>query len=684
MKSHWTLLTSSAGDRLAFLIQRAAIVAMALLIPLAVFPTGASIPEHAKVAAMGVFLSLIAAAALWTPQPVLQRLDRWTVALLASWLVLLSVSTLMAVSWDRAVFGVHYRYNGLLLNAGYGLMALMAARVALVDRRLLELFAWAAAGAACLAGLIGAAQYFGAQNDWLLLRGVRERPRGTFSNSSLFGAYMTYSLPFVAALAMRSREKWAFAGYMTIFVIAAFGWRAAASRGCWLAGGAALLATAIVCIVYTREGATRQCRLIRAHIMAVALLAIFILFPPERYIAPLGNWIGDRPLTEDLRVFLNIDAVERLRSAMDSEDLTRRTRIDLWMTALAVWRDYPWFGSGPDTFSFFYQQNRPVADVRAYGPDAVAHDAHNLLLHNLAVWGALPTLAWLGLLARVLWVFVRRCARETTEWREIASVSVIVFVAAHAMQLLVVGSLSLHTSLWLLLGAMIGLGATRTIETPVSEHGVRVTRERGSLAPRVAALIVICLGPALAIVPLRADSIFTQGTRHASEERMDEAIAAYERAARLLPFREEFSERLCAAWLAVGVERRDGAMILRAEQEAQRLVERFPLQSRFYALRGRIAMLNADRFGDMRHVENALIDFRQAAQLHPVQPVYRGLVGQAAARLGHSDEARAAFERAIELSHGDETDFYREWLNQLDKREDSGAMIPLELDRVER
>ena len=75
----------------------------------------------------------------------------------------------------------------------------------------------------------------------------------------------------------------------------------------------------------------------------------------------------------------------------------REARFSLWVSAWTMFLDHPWFGYGPHTFVFHYQQYLPVGSGLAI-ESKVTPWAHSLYFELLAEQGIFVTLSFLGLM----------------------------------------------------------------------------------------------------------------------------------------------------------------------------------------------------------------------------------------------------------------------------------------------
>ncbi len=653
-----SLCTNTSFEQQLLLFLRLGILSVCVLIPFIYFPQARSIPEHAKVSALGVLLSVLCATFLFNNREKIAGLDRVTVYLFFLFLFFLSLSTLFSVNWTRSLFGVHYRYNGMLLLFAYALIAWIASFVTRLDKKFPEYVLYTIAGTSVLLSVIGFLQYCGIGGEIIGKTVLRVRPHGTLSFVNLYAGFMSFSIPLILAIGLRTKRWWLIGLISLGLLIAVFGIRAASSRGAWLGclAGAVLVASWL--LLNAKDSLERKYRGVLLHWFLIVALIPIVFFPPEQYFSPVRAAVEEKTVSADLKNFLNLSTADRLTSSLDEQDTTRQTRMYLWKSAVRIWLDYPFFGAGPDTFSYFYQQYRPVEDVRVYGEDAVAHDAHNLLLHNLAMWGTLPTLAWIALLCRVLYVLAKRVWKEKRTECEIIVVLAIVFVVDHGSQLLNVNSISLHTLSWLVLGLLIGWKA--------------VPPQLGSINSKlfyyfrfVTVILLIFVAPLFMIIPLYAESLFVSANKAIAENEEVQGIHYYQQAISLFPFREEYWERLCLTLMANGIAQQDEETLQQSLNYANVMIDQFPHQSRFYALRGRLLMVLGTFQENVSNTKRALQNFRTASKLHPVQPKYHAYLAQAATKLQQYDVAEDALEKAIELGNESEKQFYKAMLADL-------------------
>ncbi|MFH0937427.1 MAG: O-antigen ligase family protein [Candidatus Daviesbacteria bacterium] len=85
-----------------------------------------------------------------------------------------------------------------------------------------------------------------------------------------------------------------------------------------------------------------------------------------------------------------------------------KIRLIVWRGALEIWKAYPIFGSGLETFAYSYYNFRPVEHNLVSEWDFLYNKAHNEFLNYLATTGVVGFLSYLG----VIFVFIFWCIKR--------------------------------------------------------------------------------------------------------------------------------------------------------------------------------------------------------------------------------------------------------------------------------
>jgi len=230
------------------------------------------------------------------------------------------------------------------------------------------------------------AQYLHHSNQvWNLVSPYPGRASGTFINPDHFAGFLELVLPLPLAFLLAGRI-----GVITRVVLAyavlsiLAGLAVTLSRGGWIAAGAglAMLLAFLMCHRNHRW---------HALLLLVLLLAGGGIFTGHYFSKTIGY----------MRRVGKPD--ESGPSVVDTA-----SRLQMWQTATAMWRDHFWLGVGPGLFDARFREYRP----EAFQPRA--QHAHNDYLELLADWGIIGgviVLAGLGIFVFGLvrtWPHVRR------------------------------------------------------------------------------------------------------------------------------------------------------------------------------------------------------------------------------------------------------------------------------------
>ena len=235
-----------------------------------------------------------------------------------------------------------------------------------------------------LTGGYAAAQVVGLDPlPWLdeSMYGQRIRPTGAVGHTNALAALIVLTTPLLVCLLART-------------------WGEAGSRGrtIRLLGGGVLGLVALGLLLLT---------LSRAGWLGLAIVAfvLLLLWPGERRKRAMAALavVGVLVCVAVCVFIPNVgDAVGR-RLFHLGESSSRR---EIWGTALRIFVEYPWTGSGLDTFGMAYLRFRTPEYWRLeWG--MVADQAHNEFLHTLATQGAVGAAAYVGLRVAIVWSLIR-------------------------------------------------------------------------------------------------------------------------------------------------------------------------------------------------------------------------------------------------------------------------------------
>lgn len=198
------------------------------------------------------------------------------------------------------------------------------------------------------------------------------RGSGTLFNPNHLAGLIGLALPMALALAMFSKEP----HWMRILVAYAAGVMALGIFATLSRGGVVAAAVALVLLGGVTVWAIRKRWVVVAGLLLLVLLGVFAAKMPDSL----------RQRFSEVRTQLTPDG--------------RSGRQLIWDAALMVWKEEPWFGSGPDHFD---QKFRRYRDLWLQTRPRRAHNDYLQLLADWGVAGAIGVILFVGALAWGLW-----------------------------------------------------------------------------------------------------------------------------------------------------------------------------------------------------------------------------------------------------------------------------------------
>lgn len=313
---------------------------------------------------------------------------------------------------------------------------------------------------------------------WLRDYVVDSRFKGALGNPAFTAAFLLFAIGWAELL----KRSWLIrGGLMAFFLIGIF---LTGTRGALLGLGMGV----VVVLVMVAYRYRRRIRLI-GPICLISLIGAIGL-------------IGSIGRTYDARIF-----------KFSLAEQTAQTRLWIWQSALAGWRERPLLGWGPENFSEVFDRH---FDARHYR-DASKHSevwfdrAHNVVADQLVTTGIVGLLAWLMIWAVYYWQLL-------TNRKSFSKKEQVVFSALPAIYLgqgmLVFDTLATQINvmiLWGVVAAMyIPIASSNILISDINTLGMRRTQYSPKVSVGVVGLIsLIILGFIFSIYfPLRKAILF--------------------------------------------------------------------------------------------------------------------------------------------------------------------------------
>lgn len=311
-----------------------------------------------------------------------------------------------AVSIDRhtSLWGYYSRFNGGLLSTisycilYWAFVSNMTLRSSLYALRFLL-------ASALLVTLYAIPAHFGYDPTCAILgRGLNtacwsaqfvptERIFGTLGQPNWLSAYLVALVPVSVIFALRYKQSLSlrhklYAISSLLFLVAIIFTRSQS--------GLVGLAVAVAVFTLGYFASTRKFRINKIALVAVCGVALIALAASFPHIRPANRCLSimfspTSPITQ-----------EPNSQITPSSDI----RCIVWKGAIDIWRHYPLFGSGPETFAFTYYNFKPPEHNLTSEWDFLYNKAHNEYLNYLANTGIFGLMSYLILIISFLiWGF---------------------------------------------------------------------------------------------------------------------------------------------------------------------------------------------------------------------------------------------------------------------------------------
>lgn len=353
-------------------------------VPLALWPTTSEIFEFNKIVLVYLGTSLI--TTLWLSKMVIAKkwIFRRTILDIPLLIFLFSqlLATVFSIDVQTSLFGYYARFNGGLISLlCYAL--LYWAFVSNINHKEAIKSLKITFVSAFLVSLYGILQHFGIDKN-LWIQDVVNRVFSSLGQPNWLAAWAVALLPVAwsSLLIKRSDKNKNKAAWLVIAVMLLLALFYTKSRSGIMGLGGAFIVFSILSFLKDK-------RYLKGIFLIFASMIALAVFTKATWIQNIKTEKVSAPLIEV--------------GGTESGDI----RKIVWRGAVSVWKHYPLFGSGVETFAHSYYQARPVEHNLVSEWDFLYNKAHNEYLNFLATTGAVGTLAYLMLIGFILYLLLR-------------------------------------------------------------------------------------------------------------------------------------------------------------------------------------------------------------------------------------------------------------------------------------
>lgn len=327
---------------------------------------------------------------------------------LALFLLSQVVSTIFSIDVHTSIWGYYSRSNGGLLSI-ISYLLLYWAFVSNFDKDSILKFIKAAVFSGLLVSLYAIPEHFGLSPSCIILTGdysancwvqdVQARVFGTIGQPNWLAAYLAMLIFPAIYLLLTSRTTKSLITYYISLIAMYLAFTFTYSRGATLGliAGFAVLGLGLIFQYVQNKKELMSIKL--AASVALIFIVINLCF---------GSAISEFRLLKDPAVPIRPDiSVNQAPSGTQLENggtESGQIRLIVWKGAIEIFKAYPLFGSGVETFAYSYYQFRPTEHNNVSEWDFLYNKAHNEYLNYLATTGLFGILTYLSIiLIFLLW-----------------------------------------------------------------------------------------------------------------------------------------------------------------------------------------------------------------------------------------------------------------------------------------
>ncbi|MBP9820287.1 O-antigen ligase family protein, partial [Candidatus Woesebacteria bacterium] len=329
----------------------------------------------------------------------------------------------------------------------------------------------------------------------------------------------------------------------------------------------------------------------------------------------------------------------------------------VWTGAYNVWRRYPLFGSGVETFAYSYYQDRPAEHNLVSEWDFLYNKAHNEFLNFLATTGIAGFAAYCLFLGSCVWLYMRLVyqkhndAQSITQWYGLAFLSATVALTISNF----FGFSTVVVAILLFLFPALAVVAFQGETAPVQKANLMATPSHSATLSIFTILALIAIFSLATIFRYwSADVDYTAGKSALREGKLREGFTKLEQAITKNPQEALFIDTLASEYASYAVQFAQAGQATTAAQLAtqsvsyiRKTLELNPRQLNFYKTSARSLIL-LSQFDD-QYLQAAQEVLTSARVIAPTDPKVIYNLGLVEIGLGNREKGISLLEETVQL-----------------------------------
>jgi len=298
------------------------------------------------------------------------------------------ISTFFSIDPHTSIFGYYSRLNGGLLSL-ISYSALFLILSVYVDDKFKQKIITYSLISGLFVSTYGILEHFGIDKN-LWVQDVQTRVFSTLGQPNWLAAYLCILLPFALNRFIDSKKAWPklfyFFSISTLYTCLLF----TKSKSGLAAGAISITTFLLIYVIKNLKSSENR------NFAKVAILAALFLFLSLSLNNPIKNYLfpPQNPPQIDQNSTINITPSEDIRKIV-------------WIGSVDLWKRFPLFGTGPETFAYSYYWTRPASHNLTSEWDFLYNKAHNEYLNYLATTGTFGFLSYGLLIFSLLFLMIK-------------------------------------------------------------------------------------------------------------------------------------------------------------------------------------------------------------------------------------------------------------------------------------
>lgn len=614
---------------------------------------------------MLVYILAITISATWITKMVVSRTVIFRKTLLDIPILLFCISqiisTIISIHPRTSVFGYYSRFNGGLLSV-FAYISLFYAFVSNVTKQQAISFIKTLILSATFVSLYAIPEHFGVSPSCIIISGetsvscwvqdVQNRVFGTFGQPNWLAAYVAAILPLTLAMGYKEAKKSFFTiptpfFYAFAIVVSTMALLFTNSRSGILACAIGLIGLFVFGVLQIIRvdihsiKSTLRSRYTATFLLLLGALILPILVFGSPFNPPLSSFFSTQK--QDVIQPTPVGGSQMETGGTESGSI----RKIVWKGAIDIWKRYPIFGSGVETFAYSYYRDRPKDHNLVSEWDFLYNKAHNEYLNYLATTGIVGLLTYLSFSGLSLLLLLYWLLRN---WEH-----------SFVLSALIVGLVSIWISNFfgfstVMISVIFFLFPA--IGYTLSQKELEIPKQKPSTSSVYFINTIIWIFAALLIWKVGsfwvADKTFAMGKRLESQGDQVSAYHVLTSATQLIPDEPTYHDELSllTAKLAVGLMQENEAtaaaiLAQQAIQESDTAVLQNPMHLNFYKTRARVFIFLAQL--NPQALDEAVRTLEHARNLAPTDAKLPYNIAVIKQTQGKNDEAKELLLHTIDL-----------------------------------